>query len=224
MSTTSRAALGSILGTVVIVAFFGLIAFAVTPSSPRHSVAGSAVKIIITGANGKETAHGSGVILAGDYIITAAHVVADAKDGATILTDAGISHHATVLWASKDYDVALLRFEASPDDIAPAPLACRTPALGEHVRTVGNPLTQDFITSWGRVGGASRKTGPWAVIIELDMTVAPGNSGGPVYDEAGNVVAIIVGMFAVPNMLGSSPLAMTAAVPASAICMLMARA
>lgn len=205
-----------VIAALVVAALFAVAAFMPAPSpAPR---AGPAVKLIVEGG------HGSGVVIPGGYILTAAHVATGATDGRVdVVTDAGGSFAASVLWLNKAYDVALLRLDAAPDDIGTAPLLCRTPPVGEPVRIVGSPLHEDFISGWGRVSGGYRQSGRWNAVVWLDMAVAPGDSGGPVYDERGGVVGIVVGMAMLPGLAGGSPLAMAAAVPASVVCMLMAR-
>jgi serine protease Do len=205
------------IASIAAVALIGATA-AVVPTAPPHPTAGPAVKVVVDGG------HGSGVVIAGGYVVTAAHVAVDAGRTHDVVTDAGGSFSATVLWMNKDYDVALLRFDGTPEDITPAPLDCRTPLLGEPVRIVGSPLREDFISGWGRVSGSARRSGPWQTVVWLDLAAAPGDSGGPVYDDAGSVVGIVVGLLAMPGVASSAPLAMVAAMPAAVVCMLMARA
>lgn len=207
-------ALVILVAAVVAAAFF----------MPPKPLAGSAVKVIVKAESGAVAGHGSGVVISDSYIITAAHVVAGISNGADIRFDDGRTAHADVLWQNPDYDVALLRFTITPADISSANLICRTPGVGEAVYTVGNPLSNDFLTQWGHVSGTPRRAGDWPIIVHLDMTVAPGNSGGPLFDDRGNVVGIVVGMLLMPGFTGGSPLAISTAVPASVVCMLMARA
>ena len=77
---------------------------AVTPAQPAHQ-AGSVVKIM------QGTGHGSGVHIGDGFIVTAAHVVGDAKE-TEIKLDDGATRKAETLWVNKAYDIALVRVSA----------------------------------------------------------------------------------------------------------------
>lgn len=193
------------------VAMSGYATYSQLPQSPAP--AGSSVEILIKGGIG------SGVHIGNGYILTAAHV---AEDNATVTVkdDKGDTHDGKVLWSNKDYDIALVRTD---DTMASAQLDCRASKVGESITTRGNPMGVEFLTTWGHVAGKARKWGPWESVIFTDLTLAPGNSGGGVYDENGNVVGIAVGVMltrvgVVPNLTGFSTV-----VPSSVICELLAR-
>lgn len=166
--------------------------------------------------------HGSGTHIGNGYIVTAAHVV----DGATevrLKTSDGRERPADVLWANKTYDVALVRTRKF-DNLAASPLSCRVPEVGEKVRAEGNPLAIEFLKSWGAVATSRNKFGPWAEAIVVDLIVAPGMSGGPLFDEEGNLVGVLVGIPLMQLGFGNvSAVGFTYAVPASTVCGLMAR-
>jgi S1-C subfamily serine protease len=166
--------------------------------------------------------HGSGVHIGNGYIVTAAHVV---EDNATMqITDSlGHKHTGAVLWSNKTYDVALIRV---PDfaGIRPAKLTC-SPLMrvGMHVSAVGNPLNLENITTWGKISSDIRERGPWKLSVIADMTIAPGMSGGPVFDQMGEVVGIVVGVAIMPNNMGIvAPFAVSYLVPSEAVCSLLA--
>lgn len=162
---------------------------------------------------------GSGVNIGNGYVITAAHVVGD-SDKATVKDDAGHDHAGKVLWANKSYDVALIHTD---DAMNAASLDCAATSIGESIYTLGNPMGVESITSWGHVAGKARKWGPWPSVIFTDLSIAPGNSGGAVFDEQGRVVGIAVGVMlarlgVLPTMTGFSTV-----VPSTVICELLAR-
>lgn len=168
-----------------------------------------------------ENGHGSGVHIGNGFIVTAAHVVGEAKT-ADIKAEDGQTFTATVLWSNKDYDVALVRVEAK-SAIQSRPLSCKDPAAGTLIQTTGNPLNLEFIRTWGHVGSVVAKRGPWLRTFIADITVAGGVSGGPVYDMQQRIVGIVVGTAVQPLGLSGSFIALTYVVPASAICSLLAR-
>ncbi len=156
--------------------------------------------------------HGSGVHIGGGYVLTAAHVV-EGAGALTLKTDRGESLAAELLWANTRYDIALLRVPGAT--IAARRLRCADPAPGEPVSAAGNPLSLEFVTFFGHAGGPARSMGDWPVAVPLDLTVAPGMSGGPLLDGSGRVAGIVVAT------LRSFPIA--AAVPGSVVCRLLAR-
>jgi S1-C subfamily serine protease len=210
-----KLAVVSLLALVIV--GLSALAFSTAPAAaPADPPKGSVVKIEVSGG------HGSGAHIGNGYILTAAHVIGTDQT-AQVKTDDGRKREASVLWVNTKYDVALIRV-FKHQDIAVAPLNCRIPKVGEALRGYGNPLIIEFMQSWGRVGSKQGKFGSWEEAIVVDMTVAPGMSGGPVLDASGNVVGIIVGL---PLMrLGMTPSAVpfTFVVPARTACNLMGRA
>lgn len=164
--------------------------------------------------------HGSGVHIGSGFILTAAHVVKDAKE-ADIKTDDGKSVKGEVLWSNTTYDVALIRVEGFSG--ASSALVCREPVTGEAITAQGNPMAVEFVQFWGRVAGKARTLGPWKNSIIMDISGGPGISGGPVFDEGGNVVAIFVGVALAPVGFGASFIGMSVGIPGTTICSLLAR-
>ena len=166
--------------------------------------------------------HGSGVNIGNGYILTAAHV---AEDNATldIKFEDGTTAKAETLWVNKGADIALLRFK---DDghTRSAKLACRTPQNGEAVIAFGNPVAFENLVFRGYINGNPRDVGPWKGAVPSDLTVLPGMSGGAMYDEKGEVVAINVGTGLVPMGFSASWARIGLSVSGATICGLMGRA
>lgn len=185
--------------------------------APVRNTGAATVKVMMP--NG----FGSGVAIGGGSIVTAAHVVGDAKQ-AKIKTRDGSEVDADVLWANKDYDVALLRTSAN---IPAAVLDCHTARVGDSVMAIGNPLGMEFISSFGKIAGSPREMAPnWKSVFVADITVIMGNSGGPVFSATSDkVVGIVVGVIGVPGGADSrSYLGLSTVVPSAAVCQLMGRA
>lgn len=142
--------------------------------------------------------HGSGVHLGDGFVLTAGHVSENAV-GMVATTDDGKTFKAEVLWYNHAYDVSLV-YVADLANRRGATLSCGSTSVGQSITLVGNPLNTKFAQTWGRVAGKNTTgyegiddRGLWRVLVTLDITAAPGVSGGPVYDEAtGNVVGILV--------------------------------
>jgi S1-C subfamily serine protease len=189
-------------------------AYAALPSPAGPSGPGSTLRLERITTSG----HGSGVHLGGGVILTAWHVV-NGEPTMTVVDDAGRKRPGEVLWTNPDYDVALIRI-SDYAGVASAPLSCKPPAIGAHVRAFGNPLSITFVSTYGHVVGATRTVAQWRAGVILDISLAPGMSGGPVFNDDGEVVAMATGM-ALIKKLGASGFAV--AVPGSAICPLLGR-
>jgi serine protease Do len=91
-------------------------------------------------------------------------------------------------------DVALVRTE--PSGLGGLPLRTAEPRVGDRVFVVGSPKDEDLeSTVSGGIISAFRSLDGLRY-IQSDTNVLPGNSGGPMFDEQGNVIAITVaGLF-----------------------------
>jgi S1-C subfamily serine protease len=183
-------------------------------TQPETHEAGSVAKIMDEGG------HGTAVYTGNNFWVTAAHVVGDLKE-MTIKTDDGREIKAEVLWSNTARDVALVRADGA--GVAAANLECRTPQIGEIVRMVGNPMSLENITTWGRIAGEVREFGPWISIVPVDGSLGPGMSGGAMFDADGDFVGINVGMAMMQLGMGAAPMGIAATVPGSTICEAMGR-
>ena len=207
MTRIIAAVAGVLIGTAIIVVA------AVAPVGSEPPLAGPTVMLTVVGGTG------SGVVLPGGYILTAAHVAAVSPAAIMITSDKGeTTTKVEPLWLSRDYDLALLKVRDAEflDAIGSAEIDCRTVAIGTEIRAEGNPFSVRFVSQWGKVGSLVQKIGPWRQAISIGAPLAPGMSGGPVYDLDGHVVGINVGV-------GPSG-GFYVAVPSSTACMLMGRA
>lgn len=164
--------------------------------------------------------HGSGFHVGGGYVFTAAHVVkGEAK--VEVLASDGQKDTAEVLWVNEKRDVALLRMEKLRTKSAR--LSCVVPTAGDAVEARGNPTNLTFISTWGQVAGKALSVGPWEKVVPVSMTIVPGQSGGPLYDRAGRVVGMNVGVMVVPLGFGGSLVGIGYSVPGSTLCELLAK-
>jgi S1-C subfamily serine protease len=184
------------------------------PLHPTPARLASTVKVELS------KSHGSGVHIGNGLIVSAAHVASEG-DTVKIRTDDGSLREATVIWASKAHDIALL--QTSSDGMAESPLSCAPSAIGLPVHAVGNPLSFDGITMNGRVAGKPRKAQDWASVVPLDITILPGMSGGPVFNDAGEVVGISVAVATAPVGFSFSLTGLGMMVPSTVVCGLLGR-
>lgn len=185
-------------------------------ATPPDTTTGSEVAKIML-----EKGHGSGVHIGNGYILTAAHVVGDAKS-VKLKSSIGDIQEGTVLWVNSTYDIALVQAER-PARFKSARLSCRTAKTGEAIESRGNPTQLEFVSAWGRISGDTRELGPWKSVLITDSTTVMGMSGGGVFDGNGDVIGITVGVMSVGNMFGQSLTGFGTVVPSSVACKLLGR-
>lgn len=138
-----------------------------------------------------DTVTGTAFLVSRDgYAVTCAHVVKDATE--VRLAIAGKELRASVIAADEKNDVAVLKVEASGQPTIPIGLASEVEA-GAHVWVLGYPLASVLgdtvkVTS-GTISGVTVQG--TQRIIQIDAAVNPGNSGGPLLNDRGEVIGIV---------------------------------
>lgn len=138
---------------------------------------------------------GSGVVIGPRRLLTNAHVIAGAERLEVNLWD-GSTVDARVVGASVEGDLAVVEVEedlTTQDDAAVATLAASDPVEGQAVMVFGFPEGGRFRISRGRLLGYEDIDGQRSLI--LSNRVEEGNSGGPVFDDAGEVVGVVRAKF-----------------------------
>jgi len=137
---------------------------------------------------------GSGVVVHKDgYVVTAAHVVEDAEVIEVQWKD-GTTSRATVVTMSRSEDVALLKTDETPKAMTVATLGDSDALVqGKRVFAVGAPMGLEHTLTSGVVSALrtnpEKGFGP-RKLIQTDVAINQGNSGGPLFNEAGEVVGI----------------------------------
>ena len=137
---------------------------------------------------------GSGFIVSADgYVLTNAHVVADASEVTVKLTDRR-EFAAKVIGVDKRSDVALIKIAATglpfvhfgdPARIKP----------GQWAIAIGSPFGFENSVTAGVVSATGRtlpddSNSSYVPFIQTDAAVNPGNSGGPLFNVDGQVIGI----------------------------------
>src|SRR5262245_10308352 len=134
---------------------------------------------------------GSGFIVSPDgYILTNAHVVADADDVTVRMTDRR-EYSAKVVGVDRRTDVAVIKIEGKQLPVVKLgdPSKLRP---GEWVLAIGSPFTFENSVTAGIVSATGRAMPGEDLVpfIQTDVAVNPGNSGGPLFNLNGEVVGI----------------------------------
>jgi len=138
--------------------------------------------------------HGSGFVISNPgYVLTNHHVVGQNRQVIVIMGEQ--EHRATVVRSNPGRDVALLKLEKG---FTAQSLHINADAvnLGEEIYVVGTPLDERLSFSISRGIISARRVLDQRQFYQTDAAVNPGNSGGPVFNGAGNVIGITVaGLF-----------------------------
>jgi serine protease Do len=137
---------------------------------------------------------GSGFIVSSDgYVLTNAHVVADASEVTVKLTDRR-EFRAKVIGVDKRSDVALIKIPGSnfpvvhfgdPSKLKP----------GQWAIAIGSPFGFENSVTAGVISALGRQLpddsgSAFVTYIQTDAAVNPGNSGGPLFNLDGQVIGI----------------------------------
>ena len=134
---------------------------------------------------------GSGFVISPDgFVVTNAHVVEQAEAIIIKLTD-GREFKARVIGADEASDIALLKIDATGLPTVRLGNSDRI-KVGEWVVAIGSPFGFDHSATQGIVSalGRSLPNGTYVPFIQTDVPVNPGNSGGPLFNLAGEVVGV----------------------------------
>ena len=136
---------------------------------------------------------GSGFIYGENLILTNWHVVEGVNEADVQFYD-HTRTTASVLATDPYSDVAVLKIERKPADAIPLTLADSSQIwIGETVVAIGNPLGLTGSLSLGVISQVNRLLDLYPIIVpvlQLDITIAPGSSGGPLLNLDGEVIGI----------------------------------
>jgi serine protease Do len=140
---------------------------------------------------------GSGVLISPDgKVMTAAHVV-HAMDEIVVEFIGGESVRARVVASEPAADLSLIQLERVPAGVKVARLAdSRSIRVGDQVMVVGAPYGLAYSLSVGYISARWAPNTvyhafPLAEFFQTDATINTGNSGGPMFNMAGDVIGIV---------------------------------
>jgi S1-C subfamily serine protease len=178
-------------------------AAAQTPGEVFRKVTASVVVIrakgseVTTGGQTRFLETGSGVLISSDgKVMTAAHVV-HSMDEISVEFLGGETVSAKVIASEPAADLSLLQLERVPSAARVASMANSDAIrVGDPVYIVGAPYGLSYSLSAGLISArwapnTVYKTMPLAEFFQTDATINTGNSGGPMFNAASEVIGIV---------------------------------
>ena len=136
---------------------------------------------------------GSGIVVSEAQVLTNHHVVNEC-DAHEVIDTNNVAHKATLQASDTQRDLALLTVDRRFTNIARV-RSDTTPKLGEAITVVGYPLVNVLgsnpTVGFGHVSSTTGLRDSPAQ-MQISVPIQRGNSGGPVFDQAGNVIGVVV--------------------------------
>lgn len=150
---------------------------------------------------------GSGFFVDSDEVATNFHVIRNASQIRVETFDGTVSKVRIVLATDERNDVALMSVEALASRQTVLPLKIDAPAEGESVTVISNPQGSNWKVTRGSTGLLWELHG-MGERLQITAAIAPGSSGGPVFNSRGEVIAIASMYFnSVSNLSFAVPVA-----------------
>ncbi|KAF5051673.1 Trypsin-like peptidase domain protein [anaerobic digester metagenome] len=148
-----------------------------------------AIKAVVTIK--KDKAHGSGCIISKDgYIISNLHVTGDDESKLKVLLGTGEELPCKIIRSNPRFDLALLKID--PVDVKPLHIVVsKEIEIGEDVYAIGTPADIELGQSITKGIISGKRKNDDQVFIQTDVSVNPGNSGGALINEKGELLGII---------------------------------
>ncbi|MBD2535537.1 serine protease [Nostoc flagelliforme FACHB-838] len=149
-----------------------------------YQKANPAVVFIVASQNRKPAFYGSGVIISPTgWIVTANHVVANQRN-VTVKVSEKV-YRGAVVARDLNYDLALIKLQ-SQERLPTLRLQSIPPKIGQKIYVLGNPLTLEKSFTDGIVSRLDDNG-----VIQYTAPTNPGNSGGPLLNEEGEVIGVV---------------------------------
>ena len=146
----------------------------------------------------KNPVSGSGFVISSNattsYILTNYHVIDGVSDIKVFFAD-GKSYDATLVGGEQENDIAVLKIDAG--NLQTVTLGDSDALnVGQEVYAIGNPLGElTFTFTGGYVSAKDRSVtmsdGTVMNMLQTDTAINSGNSGGPLFNEYGEVIGIV---------------------------------
>ncbi|WP_372425752.1 trypsin-like peptidase domain-containing protein [Salinarimonas chemoclinalis] len=140
---------------------------------------------------------GSGFFVSADgFLVTNNHVVEDAIE-VEVLMDDGRTFDARVVGTDPRTDLALVKVDGDGEVFPYVEFAPDRSRIGDWVVAIGNPFGLGGTVTAGIVSAEARDigAGPYDEFMQIDAPINRGNSGGPTFNLAGQVVGVNTAIF-----------------------------
>lgn len=167
-----------------------------TPSEIRNYKAQSGVEI---NTIKPKYSFGTGSAISNDLLITCYHVVKDAKQISIRGIDGRFdtTYLAEINFYDEDLDVAFLKFQRNnihQNVVLPYSFKQTKSDVGENIFVLGYPLPntmgQEIKLTTGVISSNSGFLGD-TTLFQISAPIQPGNSGGPLFDNNGNLIGVV---------------------------------
>lgn len=139
---------------------------------------------------------GTGFLIDGKgYLVTSAHVVVNA-DSVYVQNIKGDYFKGSTIYLNQQSDIAILKIEDSrfqPVRNLPYNIHRQSADLGEEIFTLGYPRpSSEIVYNRGYLSANTGYNGD-SLAYQIAISANPGNSGGPIFNEGGDVIGILSG-------------------------------
>jgi putative serine protease PepD len=148
----------------------------------------------------------------GSDLVTNFHVIAEAWSAGTATVQVrhgDLTSTGTIVRVDRNDDLAVVHVKERLAALTPA---AQRPKLGATVMAIGSPLGLGGTVTLGVVSGFRSLEG--SDYVQFSAPISPGNSGGPVVDSHGRVVAV-----ASAKLIGTGVEALSLAIPVQVACL-----
>ncbi|MGD9979967.1 MAG: Do family serine endopeptidase [Hyphomonadaceae bacterium] len=138
------------------------------------------------------TSLGSGFIVSADGVVITNNHVIESADAIEVILQNGRRYDATVVGRDPATDIAVLRVDAGQPLPHVSMADSDTARVGDIVLAIGNPFGLGGSLSVGVVSARNRNidAGRYDDFIQTDAAINRGNSGGPLFNTAGEVIGV----------------------------------
>ena len=159
----------------------------------------SIVVVRATDRTGDESGFGAGFAVDRPGLIaTARHVIGDGRDFIVELPDGKTAKVLEVYASSNQLDLAIIRIDN--ETLPPLPISIEAVSTDRRLIVLGHPRGRRYSTASGLFSGIFELDG--VKMLELAIPIEPGNSGGPVVTEDGQIVGLVTMKSTVKNGVG----------------------
>jgi S1-C subfamily serine protease len=158
-----------------------------TPEKLYQKVLPSVVTLEVKSQSGEKFIGSAVLALADDVVLTAWHVVADARSVCAVFADGQRVNVIGCIDYDGGRDLALLKLEKRLPSRRAA-LGRELPAVAARAYVIGSPKGYDFSITDGLISQIRSVRG--FLQFQLSCPISPGNSGSPVFNQRGEVIGI----------------------------------